>query len=61
MTLAEAENDERFEQFKFCSMIDLAQYIVKCANYLARKEDAEVREFFEAAKLIRDSRIGKTS
>lgn len=61
MTLAEVEKDERFDQFKFCSMIELGKYLMKCEMYLAKKEDAEVREFHEAAKLIRDARIGKKS
>jgi hypothetical protein len=60
MTLAEAEQDERFDNFKFCSMIDLAQYIIKASIYLGKKEDAEVREFYTAACLIRDKRIGQS-
>jgi len=59
MTLAEAEADERFEQFKMCNFITLLQYILRCEAFLAKSEDVEVREMLTGAKLIRDSRIGK--
>ena len=59
MTLADAENDERFEQFKFCSMLDLGLYIAKCNVFLAKNpDDKKVAEFKEAAVLINNSRIG---
>lgn len=59
MTLKEAETDERFEQFKFMSMLDLATYIAKCTKYIANNSpDYEVSEYLEAAKLINKSRSG---
>lgn len=58
MTLEEAQKDKRFEQFKYCAFIDLLSYIAKSDTYLAKQEDAEVREFNTAAKLIRDARTG---
>lgn len=59
MTLAEAEADERFEQFKFMSMLDLATYIAKCTKYIANNSpDYEVSEYLEAAQLINKSRSG---
>lgn len=59
MTLAEAEADERFEQFKFMSMLDLATYIAKCTKYIANNSpDYEVSEYLEAAQLINKSRAG---
>ena len=59
MTLKEAENNEKFDGFKFMSMFSLIKFILECAEYLAKQDDAEVEEFHEAAKLIRDSRLGK--
>lgn len=61
MTLQEAELHEDYQHFKFMDMLTLASYIARCTKFLANEEDAEVRRYFEAAKLIRDSRIGKTS
>ncbi len=59
MTLAEAEADERFEQFKFMSMLDLASYIAKCTKYIANNSpDYEVTEYLDAAKLINAKRSG---
>lgn len=59
MTLAEAETDERFQSFKYMSMIDLAKYIAKCTAYIAKNApDYEVSEYLEAAKLINNSRSG---
>lgn len=59
MTLAEAEADDRFEKFKFMSMLDLGMYIAKATSFLAdHPDDAEVQEFHDAAVLINKSRIG---
>lgn len=59
MTLKEAENDQRFEQFKFCAFIELLQYINRCDIYLEKNPgDKEVEEMREGAKLIRNSRTG---
>lgn len=59
MTLKEAETDERFQSFKYMSMIDLAKYIAKGTVYLSKHgDDGEVSEYLEAAKLIRDARTG---
>lgn len=59
MTLQEAEADERFEQFKFMSMLDLSKYIAKCTAYIAKHSpDYEVSEYLEAAQLINKSRSG---
>jgi hypothetical protein len=61
MTLAEAETDERFESFKFMSMIDLGIYIAKCTKYIANNSpDYEVSEYLEAAQLINKKRAGIT-
>jgi len=59
MTLAEAETHEDYQHFKFCDMLTLASYIARAAKFLANEEDADVRRYYEAAKLIRDARIGK--
>lgn len=59
MTLAEAEADTRFEQFKTCDFMTLLQYILRCESFLAKGEDAEVREMMEGAQLIRNSRMGQ--
>jgi len=57
MTLQEAEADKRFEQFKFCTMIELAKYITKCNIFLAKNpDDKEVAEFKEGAMLIHNER-----
>ncbi len=59
MTLKDAENDPRFEHFKFMGMIQLGLYIAKCVKFLAdNPDDKEVAEFKEAAVLINKSRIG---
>jgi len=59
MTLEQAEADPRFEQFKFCSMIELGKYIARCNIYLAKNPgDADVQEFHDAAVLINKSRAG---
>lgn len=62
MTLEEAEADPRFEQFKFCSFLDLVAYINKCEIFMStHPDDKEVDEMRTAAKLIRDRRIGKNA
>jgi len=58
MTLKEAEDDPRFQSFKFMGMLELYSYIGKCEAYLTGQNDDEVKEFMEAAKLICDSRNG---
>lgn len=60
MTLQEAETDERFQQFKFWSMLELGLYITKCRAYIAKNSpDYEVQEYLDAAVLINAKRIGK--
>lgn len=59
MTLAEAEADKRFDQFKFCNFLVLCQYILKCELYISNNgPDAEVQEMLDAAKLIKGARMG---
>lgn len=57
MTLAEAEQDERFDAFKIMSMLDLVQYINRCEIYLSKNDDVDVTAYRDAAKLIRDALI----
>lgn len=60
MTLQEAETDERFQSFKFMSMLELGQYIAKCRIYIAKNSpDYEVQEYLDAALLINASRSGQ--
>jgi len=57
MTLAEAEADSRFENFKFMSMIDLILYINRAEQFMERNpDDPDVPAFLEAAKLISKER-----
>lgn len=58
MTLKEAEMHEDYQHFKFMDMLTLVSYIARCTAFLAKEEDSEVRRYYEAAKLIRDSRSG---
>lgn len=57
MTLQEAENDKRFQQFKFCGFLDLVSYILKCETYMQKNpDDKDIAEYLEAARLIKNSR-----